>query len=138
MSRSRLEVVGPNDEVASGYDRRPRSGLLVMAGITLGVAVATSWMMHAQLDGFLASLDADSLNEAISVFDRSIEQQRGQLASQVALLADDTRVRAPVMTANFDEATVRDVLEDLKKVSGANVLAVLDVNGRVRAVAGAQ
>lgn len=139
MSRSKLEIVSSSsDGMPAAEGRRFQSGLLVMAGITLGVSVAMSWMMHTQLTGFLSTLDADSLSQAISVYDRTIEQQRGLLASQVALLADDTRVRAPVMTPSFDEATVRDVLEDLKKVSGANMLAVLDVNGRVRAVAGAQ
>jgi hypothetical protein len=41
-----------------------------------------------------------------------------------------------VITPRFDEATVGDVLGDLRGASGATVLAVLDVSGKIAAVSG--
>jgi hypothetical protein len=42
------------------------------------------------------------------------------------------------MMAHLDEATMRDVLKDLMATSGAGLMAVLDVNGKVRAVTGVE
>jgi hypothetical protein len=51
-------------------------------------------------------------------------------------LADDNRIRATVLAPKFDEATVQDVVEDIRKSSGATLLAVLDANGKVQVVTG--
>jgi hypothetical protein len=111
---------------------------MVVAVMLIALAAGVSLVMQHQLDQFLSDLDRQSLNEATQVFARSIDQQRRYAQSAVSVLAEDTRVRAPVMAPNFDENTVRDVLEDLMKSSGASMLAVLDASGRVKAVAGAQ
>jgi hypothetical protein len=105
---------------------------LAMLGVTIGL----SWTMNERVDEFLSELDARALEQAAGMLDRSVEQQRRFVLSQVAVLAEDTRVRAPVMTPSFDEATVKDVLEDIKRAAGASMLAVLDVGGKVRAVTG--
>jgi Double sensory domain of two-component sensor kinase len=98
--------------------------------------MALSWSMDQRVDEFLSELDGRALEQAAGMLDRSVEQNRRFVLSQVAVLADDTRVRAPVMTPNFDEATVKDVLDDLKRSAGASMLAVLDTAGKVRAVTG--
>jgi len=54
----------------------------------------------------------------------------------IKLLADDQRIRSTVITPSFDEVTVRDVLDDLRRASGATTMAVLDVAGRVKAASG--
>ena len=102
----------------------------------LGLAVAASWASQRQIDGFLGQLDSDSLLIGKKIFDRSLEEQRSHVLSQVGVLAEDTRIRATVMMPNPDEETVRDVLKDLMATSGAGLLAVLDVNGKVKAVTG--
>jgi hypothetical protein len=56
--------------------------------------------------------------------------------SEVTVLADDNRIRSTVLAPKFDEATVQDILEDLRKSSGATLLAVVDAAGKVIAVAG--
>jgi hypothetical protein len=110
---------------------------LAAAGlIALGLALAASWALQRQLGAFHSALDSRALGEAALLFDLAIEQQRAQVTSQVAVLAADTRVRAPLMTPHFDEATVRDVLADLRTMAGATMLALMDVNGKVRSVAG--
>ncbi len=90
------------------------------------------------IDHFLAQLDSDAVQTARKVFERTLEEQRAQALSQVSVLAEDTRIRSTAMMANLDEATVRDVLKDLMATSGAGLMAVLDVNGKVRAVTGVE
>jgi hypothetical protein len=85
----------------------------------------------------MLDLDRDALRQASGMLNGLIDQQRSHLVSEVTVLADDSRIRATVLGANFDEPTVRDVLQDLRKSSGASVLAVLDSGGKIRAVAGA-
>ncbi|MEO8182378.1 MAG: cache domain-containing protein [Deltaproteobacteria bacterium] len=60
----------------------------------------------------------------------------GDLTSTIGVLAEDARIRAMVLTP-FDQATMIDLLTDLKATSGASVLAMLDSAGTVRAVVGA-
>jgi hypothetical protein len=105
------------------------AGLLVLA------AASSAYTSHA-FDQALSRMDEQAVKRAAATFDRTIEQQRGQALAQVRLLVDDNRVRSTVITPRFDEATVRDVLDDLRRASGAAVLAVLDVNGKVSAVSG--
>ena len=95
-------------------------------------------MSQRLIDHFLAQLDNDALQTARKVFERTLEEQRAQALSQVSVLAEDTRIRSTAMMANLDEATMRDVLKDLMATSGAGFMAVLDVNGKVRAVAGVE
>jgi hypothetical protein len=113
-------------------------GLFLAAGLAaLALGLAGSWMLQRSLEGWGSALDSRALTQAVGVFEQAIEARRAQAAAQAAVLAGDTRVRAPVMAASFDEATVRDVLQDLQGVAGASMMAVLDVSGKVRAVAGA-
>jgi hypothetical protein len=107
------------------------SGLAVVA-----LAAGASWFATRLFDQSLARLDQQALRQAGLALDRTIEQQRSHALSEVRLLSDDNRVRATVITPRFDEATVRDVLDDLRRASGAAVLAVLDVTGKVGAVSG--
>jgi hypothetical protein len=111
----------------------------LLAGFALlALAIAASVLSQRLIDRFLAQLDSDAVQAARKVFERTLEEQRAQVLSQVSVLAEDTRIRSTAMMANPDEATVRDVLKDLMTTSGAGLLAVLDVNGKVRAVTGVE
>jgi hypothetical protein len=111
----------------------------LLAGTALlGLAIAASLMSQRLIDHFLVQLDNDALQTARKVFERTLEEQRAQALSQVSVLAEDTRIRSTAMMANLDEATMRDVLKDLMATSGAGLMAVLDVNGKVRAVTGVE
>jgi len=135
---TRMGMVDLADErVSARAAPRPRWLAFTTAGsIALALALAASWALQRQLGLFQAALDSRALGQAAAVFDLAVEQQRAQVASQVAVLSADTRVRAPLVAPRFDEATVRDVLVDLKAMSGATLLAVMDTAGKVRAVAG--
>jgi hypothetical protein len=116
--------------------RRGSRPLVVGAGLLLAVALGASWFSSRAFDQALSRLDDQALRQAGVALERALDSQRAQALSQIRLLADDNRVRATVITPRFDEATVRDVLEDLRKASGATVMAVLDVTGKVGAVSG--
>jgi Double sensory domain of two-component sensor kinase len=135
MSYSRYEPMVPLAGATAAPAPR-RWSLLLVGVVLLALALAATWVSQRQIDRFLAQLDADAVQTAGKVFDRSLEEQRAQVLSQVGVLAEDTRIRSTVMMPNLDEATVRDVLKDLMATSGAGLMAVLDVNGKVRAVTG--
>jgi hypothetical protein len=137
MSYSRYEPLGPTPGAATVPASRNRAALLAGTAL-LGLAVAASVMSQRLIDHFLAQLDNDAVQTARRVFERTLEEQRAQALSQVSVLADDTRIRSTAMMANLDEATMRDVLKDLMATSGAGLMAVLDVNGKVRAVTGVE
>jgi len=137
MSYSRYEPLGPAPGVSPAPASRNRAALLAGTAL-LGLAIAASLMSQRLIDRFLVQLDNDALQTARKVFERTLEEQRAQALSQVSVLAEDTRIRSTAMMANLDEATMRDVLKDLMATSGAGLMAVLDVNGKVRAVTGVE
>jgi Double sensory domain of two-component sensor kinase len=137
MSYSRYEPLGPAPGASTVPASRNRAALLAGTAL-LGLAVAASVMSQRLIDHFLAQLDSDALQTARQVFERTLEDERAQALSQVSVLAEDTRIRSTAMMANLDEATMRDVLKDLMATSGAGLMAVLDVNGKVRAVTGVE
>jgi hypothetical protein len=107
------------------------SGFLVLAALG-----ATAYMANHQLDAFLSTLDEETLGEATRTLEQLLDRQKDQLAAEVTVLADDNRIRATVLAPTFDQATVQDVIDDLRKSSGATLLAVLDANGKVQVVTG--
>jgi len=119
--------------------RGSRGGIVaVAAAVTVfGLALAVSWTAQNRLDAFMDRVDARALDSASEVLEELVAQQGEQLAPTVAVLSEDARVRAMVLTPTFDRATVLDLLSDLKVTSNAGVMALLDDEGRVRAVVGA-
>src|SRR5262245_17550049 len=142
MTRTRFEVVpppmsttgsmpGPASSSSAGY------GTVVLGLVVLGLVAASSWVGDRQLRQFLSGLDEQLLGQAGASLEHLLARQRDQLVAEVKVLADDNRIRATVLAPKFDEATVQDILEDLRKSSGATLLAVVDAAGKVIAVAGA-
>jgi len=117
---------------------RPRGAAATFVGVVLFVALAAATLLtDRQLDAFLSTLDEEILGQATRSFEGLLERQRDQLAAEVTVLADDNRIRATVLAPRFDETTVQDVIDDLRKDSGATLLAVLDGKGRTQVVSGA-
>ncbi|HVY40124.1 MAG TPA: hypothetical protein VHM31_19425 [Polyangia bacterium] len=136
--RTRLEVVTASAPVPAP---RPRSAggvvATVAAVLAFGALGAAAWLANAELERVLANQDDEALAQASRTLEELVNRQREQLVSEVKVLADDNRIRATVLAPKFDQATVQDVLEDLRKSSGATLLAVLDAGGKVQAVTGA-
>lgn len=138
MTRARFEVVSPPAAMQPQQAARRSSGGGVLAGMVVLAALgAVSWTADQQVRRFLSALDDDIVAQAARSLDQLLARQRDQLVSEVKVLADDNRIRATVLAPKFDEGTVQDVLEDIRKSSGATLLAVLDSSGKVQAVAGA-
>jgi hypothetical protein len=140
MTRTRFEVVPPpmsSGTVAPLPSPGGSAGALVAGVVVLGLVVGGSWAADRQLRQFLSGLDQQLLGQASASLEHLLARQRDQLVSEVKVLADDNRIRATVLAPKFDEATVQDILDDLRKSSGASLLAVVDVGGKVIAVAGA-
>jgi hypothetical protein len=117
----------------------PRSLRLPMAGMVLVLLTfGAAWVGKQQLDRLFYDLDSERLHQAEETLNAVIGEQRARLLASVRILADDTRIRSTAMTTGFDEGTIRDVLDDLKKTSDVNMLAVLDERGKVRAITGAE
>jgi hypothetical protein len=137
--RTRFEVINgsqPSAPPTPGAGSA-RGGAIATGLILLGLLAGGAWLTDQRLKGFLSTLDELALGQASRTLQSVLDRQREQLVSEVTVLADDNRIRATVLAPTFDENTVRDVLEDLRKSSGASLLAVLDSNGKVRAVSGA-
>jgi hypothetical protein len=125
--------------IETGFADRPgwaRIGIGA-ASCVFVLALILSWAAQRRLDGWLDQLDTRTLEESSRVLEQLVTQQGKQLASTAALLSEDARVRAMVLTPNFDRATVIDLLTDLKVSSGASLVAILDSDGKVQAVVGA-
>jgi len=141
MTRTRFEVVPPpmSNSVVAPAPAPASSGIgAILAGfVVLALVAGASWLADRQLRRFLSELDEQLLGQAGASMEQLLARQRDQLVAEVKVLADDNRIRATVLAPKFDEATVQDILEDLRKSSGASLLAVVDAAGKVVAVAGA-
>jgi hypothetical protein len=138
--RTRFEVVPPpmtTTTVVPAPAPSSGAGGIVAGLVLLGLVAAGAYFGDRQLRGFLSALDEQLLGQASASLEQLLARQRDQLVAEVKVLADDNRIRATVLAPKFDEATVQDVLEDLRKSSGASLLAVVDSTGKVAAVAGA-
>jgi len=139
MIRTRLEVVSAPTALPTAPSREPAgtAGVIATAILLFGALAFASWLADGQLRRLLSGLDDEALAQASRTLEELVNRQREQLVAEVKVLADDNRIRTTVLAPKFDEATVQDVLEDLRKSSGATLLAVLDASGKVQAVTGA-
>ena len=125
--------------VETGVIERPgwaRIGVGASSFVFL-LALVLSWTTQRRLDAWFDGLDVRALDASGKVLGQLVAQRGKQLAATVALLSEDARVRAMVLTPDFDRATVVDLLESLQATSGASVVAMLDSEGMVRAAVGA-
>jgi hypothetical protein len=123
-------------ETPSPGPRRLPVGAWLAGLALLALAAAGAFAGERELRAMMTELDGKSLNRADLLLGTFLEAQKADLVGKARILSGDTRVRTTVMTPQFSEATVRDVLEDLRKASDATVMAVIDVRGRVQAAAG--
>jgi hypothetical protein len=139
MNRPKFEIVPSTNPGAPMPVVQPpprRAGAMVAAVLVLGALGGVAYTGSRQLDVLLSTLDEETLGEASRTLERLLDRQKDQLTSEVTVLADDNRIRATVLAPQFDLATVQDTIDDLRKSSGATLLAVLDANGKVQVVTG--
>ena len=137
----RMAAIHQKDTPAVGVPIiRPSAGksiLALVAGLTLVAGTVVAARMAAQrVQELMTAGDAAPLEGAQASFADLLDGLRKQTLAEARMLVDDTRIRSTVITPRFDEATVRDVLEDLRAASQATGLAVLDSTGKPQAVSG--
>jgi len=122
----------------TGIRKRPLNLGFLTAGFSLWViAAGVSTRVSRDIEAFFDRDDAQVLEHAERTFEGLIDQKLTHLRSQAAALAEDARVRSTVVTPDFDEASVKDILSELRKSAGADIMAILDAGGRVQSVTGA-
>lgn len=133
-----------SDRTLSGLtvraSKRPRAlatGWLAAGFAVWMVSLAVSIHMNNDLRALLDREDAQALEQSERAFDSLVDQKLIHLRSEAAVLAEDARVRSTVLTPQFDPESAVDVLTELKKSANADLVAILDASGRVRAVTGA-
>ena len=129
------ELPRPADEPGPGG--APAGLIVVVSLVLLAVGLLATVVERRELGRVMGEADEQIFVRANQALGQALEEKRERALASVGLLVDETRVRATVVTPNFDEATVSDVLEDLRAASGATVLAVLNVAGKVQARSGA-
>ena len=138
MTTHDLPIHPPPAAAATPVSQASSKGIYLLSALFLGLTLAAVWVGKRQMDKVFSDLDGASLRQAEDTLNGLLDQERARLIAAVRVLADDTRIRSTGLTTGFDEGTIRDVLEDLKKASNVSVLAVLDSGGKVRAITGAQ
>jgi hypothetical protein len=112
---------------------------VMLAVVALSVGLAVGWMVIARqqlaASGELAG--AHALDRAHGVFQLVRARTQDDLRAQARVLVEDPRLKATLATEGVDEATVADILADLRKLRGTGFLIVLSHEARVFAEAGA-
>lgn len=111
--------------------------LFVFAGVSVAIA---GWQLQARAR--FAELEQQRASECLANARASLEPWRKAVEQRVmgaaAMVAGDPRLRPMANNAELDEATLSDVLQDLRTEGRLDVVALTSAQGRVRAVVGAK
>ena len=105
--------------------------------VTVGLACAWAFVARRELAGSVINENITRLEQGRLLFDAMRARTQQMLRSECRLLVEDPRLKATLATQGIDEATVADILGDLKAQRGSGMLLVLTPEGRVFAQAGA-
>src|SRR5688572_11079714 len=120
---TQVTVASPLRPVVRRKRGLPAAAWIAWAAL-LALAAAGAFAIQREVGSLVSEVDEKNLERGGLLLTRTVQQQSADLLAEVRVLSDDTRVRTTVMTPEFNEATVRDVLEDLRRASGASVMAV--------------
>ncbi|HLL55487.1 MAG TPA: cache domain-containing protein, partial [Myxococcaceae bacterium] len=91
----------------------------------------------AALKGGARAQAEASVTRASAVMEHMSQDVQLRLRTEAQLMSEDPRLKSTLATPGIDEATIADVLQDLRKQTSAELLAVLTPTARVRAEVGA-
>ncbi len=118
--------------------RQPRSRLPAVAAV-VGLLLAVGWAVFSLQMGAAARHEqqqrAQQQAHVLVELMRTTVQARA--AADAQRLAQDPRLQSTLATANVDDATILDILQDLQKLNSQALFAVLSPAGRVRVQLGA-
>lgn len=137
MARSNLELVSePIHPIAAMPVVKSKFQPMVLSILAVVLAVAWGVLASTTHDRGLDRLDEQQIERAQETWSIATANALATLSEEVKVLVDDARVREPLATPNMDDATLLDVLEELKASSGASIVGILTPQGTVRVVAG--
>ena len=113
----------------------PFRSLLVVGLIAGLIAAGCGVALRLQLLAVASKLEDRALTRAEAAFDRQLKSSGNDLMALVRVIVDDARVRTTLATPGIDDATIIDLLRDLKASTGVSVIGVLEA-GRVRTCVG--
>jgi hypothetical protein len=119
---------------------RASAARLPLVVSSLVVVFAVAWFAAARGSMLMAAVDRSQTALASAERILAAHRQRTQmvLKNQAQILSEDPRLKSTLSTPDIDEPTIVDILKDLSKLSGKELLAVLTPNARVKAVLGAE
>lgn len=109
----------------------------VVGGITVLVAVIWYAVVNAALQSGARVQSEAAVNGAQTLFQQMTEDVQLRLRTESQLMSEDPRLKSTLATPGIDEATIQDVLMDLRRQTSAELLAVLTPTARVQAEVGA-
>lgn len=104
-------------------------GLVLAAGWFFAVRQATKAERYAA--------ESHALERVAGLIDVLRQTAQDCAKGDAQLLAEDPRLKSTLGLADVDEATILDVLQDLQKLNGQQLFAVLTPEGRVKVALGA-
>lgn len=104
-------------------------GLLAAAGWVMAMRQARQIQMRAQ--------QSEAMERAGVLVELLRESTQKRVAADAQMLAQDPRLQSTLAVSNVDDATILDILQDLQKLNGEALFAVLTPTGTVRVVLGA-
>jgi hypothetical protein len=113
-------------------------GPLVLSGIV--VLLSVGWFAAARLSMLFAGVERSqrALTSAERILTAHRQRVQSVLKNECQILSEDPRLKSTLSTPDIDEPTIVDILKDLAKLSGKELLAVLTPTARVKAVLGAE
>ncbi len=106
-------------------------GAMIFFGLALGVL--TNLLHRAELDARSAS----NIKAASEAHLLAVTMEKEAVETVGGVLVQDPRLRSTLSLSEIDEATIADILGDIKQVSGLDLVGALDDRGRVTALVGA-
>jgi len=122
----------------TGSVQQKRSRLPAIAAI-VGLLAAAGWVwaMRQAHQGQLRAQQSQALERTGVLVELLRESTQKRVAADAQMLAQDPRLQSTLAVSNVDDATILDILQDLQKLNGEALFAVLTPSGMVRVVLGA-
>jgi hypothetical protein len=116
---------------------RKRPGLASIAIAVIALVASTAWWAAARisLSRGITHQDERALENASIILGDKLHQVGARLEGECALISQDPRIRFALSSAH-DEATLVDLLGDIKRPLGVDVIALLNAEAHVLASVG--
>lgn len=138
VTPSRPRTVATNPIPLTERPPQPRSwGGVVLSILTVALAALWYTVANASLEAGARTQNEAAVNGADALLGAFAEDVQLRLRTESQLMSEDPRLKSTLATPGIDEATIQDVLTDLRRQTNADFIAVLNPAARVQAEVGA-